>query len=165
MVALMHPDPRVDALRDLFRELMGLDQVNRLLSGMISGVDVAYDVGLPDAPLAGRLAPDLVLRTADRVTRLSRLQHAGAALFVDLADRSDLRAVAAGRSAVVTGTAEHFPDTDALLIRPDGYVAWSARGRTDDPVTLAAALDRWLGPPAEDVLAVSDTGRRCSGDR
>ncbi|GAA0958885.1 FAD-dependent monooxygenase [Kribbella koreensis] len=147
-VALMQPDPRVDWLRDLFRELMGLDQVNEYLGRMISGMDVAYDVGLPDAPLAGELAPDLRLKTSDGITSVARLQHEGKAFLLDLAGRSDLQAVAAGRSdrlTVLTANASSWVGTDALLVRPDGYVAWSARGRDDDPITLDRAIARWFG--------------------
>jgi hypothetical protein len=72
-------------------------------------------------------------------------------LLLDLAGRTDLQAVADGRPdqlAVVSASAGSWVGTDALLVRPDGYVAWSARDRDDDPITLDRAITRWFGPAA-----------------
>jgi hypothetical protein len=50
--------------------------------------------------------------------------------------------------AVVSANTDASVGTDALLVRPDGYVAWSARGRDDDPISLDRAITRWFGPAA-----------------
>ncbi|MFI6595278.1 FAD-dependent monooxygenase [Nonomuraea sp. NPDC050536] len=139
--ALANPDPAVDPLRELFAELMGLDQVNEYLGGMISGVDTVYCVG---APGAGWMLPDVALKTSDGPVRLVELLRAGRPLLLDLAGRDDLVAEAAGwrdRVEVVRATAEL--DVDAVLVRPDGYVAWIPN-RSSYP--LREALERWFGP-------------------
>ncbi|MDI6105458.1 FAD-dependent monooxygenase [Actinoplanes sp. NEAU-A12] len=151
-LALMNPDPAVDPLRDLFADLMRFDPVNRLLGGMISGMDVAYDVGRPDDPLAGRMAPRLRLVDAGGShTTLARLLHDGTGLLLDLADRPELRAAAAdwgGRVRVVAAKADGEPPAEALLVRPDGYVAWSAAAdRPAGPDELRIALTTWFGLP------------------
>ncbi|NRQ31006.1 polyketide oxidase [Nonomuraea sp. NN258] len=138
--ALANPDPAVDPLRELFAELMRFDEVNEHLSGMISGVRTAYDVGVPGA---GRMAVDLELKTGDGPVTLVELLRAGRPLLLDLAGRDDLVAEAAGwagRVDVVRASAAH--PADALLIRPDGYVAWTSEA-TGHP--LRAALERWFG--------------------
>ncbi|MFI7112136.1 FAD-dependent monooxygenase [Nonomuraea sp. NPDC050227] len=138
--ALAHPDPAVDPLRELFAELMRFDQVNEYLSGMIAGVDTAYDVGVPGA---GRMAPDLAVKTAGGVVRTAELLRGGRALLLDLGGRDDLVAAAApwaDRLEIVRGGAEH--DAEALLVRPDGYTAWTSEARGHP---LEAALARWLG--------------------
>ncbi|MFI6292185.1 FAD-dependent monooxygenase [Nonomuraea sp. NPDC050790] len=143
--ALANPDPSVDPLRELFAELMGLDEVNAYLSGMISGVDTAYDVGVPGA---GRMLADLAIKTDDGDVRLAELLRFGRPLFLDLAGRDDLAdAVAGWPVEVVRGRAEH--EAEALLVRPDGYVAWTSRAGTD---TLGEALGRWFKPVTDDYL-------------
>lgn len=150
-LALMDPDPRIDALRELFTELMGLDEVNARLSTMISGVGVTYPMGARAGdPLAGRMVPSLPLKTADGPTTLAVLLHDGRPLLLDLADNAGLRAAAApwaDRVTLVTATTDGDGwDTGALLLRPDGYAAWSALGDGRDAEALRAALTRWFGP-------------------
>ncbi|WP_406318981.1 FAD-dependent monooxygenase [Streptosporangium sp. NBC_01639] len=134
--ALADPDPRIDPLRELFADLMGLDQVNDYLGSMISGTGTAYDVGHPGA---GRLVPDLELTTAGGVVTLVELLRAGRPLF--LGDRDDLLDVVA-RWAHRVDTVE--VSCEPILVRPDGYAAWSAPG---DASTLRTALYRWFGEP------------------
>jgi 2-polyprenyl-6-methoxyphenol hydroxylase-like FAD-dependent oxidoreductase len=151
--ALMNPDPAVDPLRELFFEMMGLEQVNAYLGGMISGLEVRYDLGDNSDPLVGRLAPDLALTTPHGGVRLAELLHPGRPLLLDLADRADVRDTALGwadRVDIVRATADQQLTRDAILVRPDGYVAWSARtgGRpVGDQVRLKQALTRWFGAP------------------
>ncbi|ACZ91413.1 FAD-dependent monooxygenase [Streptosporangium roseum] len=147
--ALADPDPGVDPLRELFAELMRLDQVNDHLSAMISGTATAYDVGHPGA---GRLAPDTELKTADGAITLVELLRAGRPLFLcppdggadgagpDGGERpADVAAEWAGRVDTVRAA-----QCEPRLIRPDGYVAWCLPG---DAATLRAALRRWFGEP------------------
>ncbi|MBB0243080.1 NAD(P)-binding protein [Streptomyces alkaliphilus] len=149
-VALMNPDPGTDALRELFAELMHMPSVNEYLSGMISGTAVRYDMGVPGDRLAGSLAPDLPLKTGTSETSLATLLHSGRPVLLDLDNRAELREAAAGwsdRVTVVTATAD-TPPAPALLVRPDGYTAWSAADVPADPGNLTDALHRWFGEPA-----------------
>ena len=149
-VALMNPDPRTDALRELFRELMHLDDVNAYLSGMISGTDVAYDLGEPGDVFAGTFAPDLRLKTAEAPVRLAELLRGGRAVLLDFADRAELRDTAAewaGRVNVVSAAPEETVNAEALLVRPDGYLAYSACGKAGEAARLRASLTRWFGTP------------------
>lgn len=149
-VALMDPDPRTDALRELFSELMRFDEVNTYLSAMVTGTGVTYDTGArPADPLAGRLVPSLPLKTADGPATLAELLHDGRPLLLDLAGHTGLRTVAApwaDRVDVVTATAATGAwGADAVLLRPDGYAVWSALGDDRDAEELRAALTRWFG--------------------
>ncbi|WP_069739540.1 FAD-dependent monooxygenase [Streptomyces sp. EN27] len=149
-VALMDPAPRTDALRELFAELMHFDEVNDHLSSMITGTSLVYDMGLRrDAPLVGRLAPDITLTTAGGTTTLAGLLHTARPVLLDLADHAGLRESAApwhDRVDVVTATTDEPLGTTALLVRPDGYTAWSGRGDRRDGPELRDSLTRWFGP-------------------
>ncbi len=148
-VALMNPDARTDALRELFAALMHIPDVNAYLSGMISGTSVGYDVGRPDDPLAGLLAPDLPLKTASAHTSVAALLSSAQPLLLDFADRADLRAAARPwqpRVVTVPAVAD-APPADALLVRPDGYTAWSTAAADGSAGSLTTALRRWFGEP------------------
>ena len=150
-VALMDPDPRTDALRELFTELMRFDEVNAHLSTMITGAGVVYPVGgRADDPLAGRMVPSLPLKTAEGTTTLAELLHDARPLLLDLSDDNALRAVAdpwTDRVRVVVATpAGDAGGAGAVLVRPDGYAVWSALGDHRDAGSLRAALTRWFGP-------------------
>ncbi|MGW3159085.1 FAD-dependent monooxygenase [Streptomyces sp. NPDC001089] len=144
--------PESQPLRELFAELIGLDSVKRHLAGVVSHLDVRYDLGDDGHPLVGRRLPPRALETAAGEVRTPDLLHPAQGLLLDLADDSGPRAAAArwkDRVTVVTGTPrdpDAFGGATALLVRPDGYVAWAATG-TGEPT---AALHRWFGAPEGD---------------
>lgn len=153
----------MEPLRAVLAELLAYPEVQRHLVGMITGLDIRYDVG-SDHPLAGRRVPGVDLVTANgRPPKTSTFEVLGAArgVLLDLADSASLRQAAAGwadRVEVITAApvAESpLDDVDALLLRPDGYVAW-AGSSGQDADGLSAALIRWFGLQASrTVLPVS----------
>jgi hypothetical protein len=100
--------------------------------------------------LIGTFAPDLTLQADRGATSLAELMHTGRPVFLDLADRSDLRETARDwrhRIDIHTAETDHRP-ADALLIRPDAHIAWAAT--VDEPTdtaapTLREALSGWFG--------------------
>lgn len=144
--ALAHPGPEVSALRDLFTELLEFPPVTAHIAHLMAGSDVRYETGC-DHPMAGRLAPDLTLTTAAGTRRLADLLHPAHPICVEFSGGTVLSAVADGWSDRVDTVTAGCPETTAtaLLIRPDGYVAWASdTGRADG---LTDALTRWFGPP------------------
>ena len=154
-VALTRPgDARLDALRDTVSDLLSMDEPRERYAAMMSGLDIHYQLG-EGHPLLGRRMPDLDLVTAQGPRRVFTLLHEAKPVLLNLgepggfditpwADRVQLL------DADFDGTWElpalgDVPAPAAVLIRPDGYVAWVGEG-TDDG--LADALTRWFGPPA-----------------
>ena len=153
-VALSRVDERSLALRAAMFELLAMDEPRRRVAGMISGLDVSYDLG-EGHPLVGRRMPDVDLQTAEGPTRAFSLLHDARPVLLDLggaagfdlgpwADR--VRAVAATCDGPwelpVLGEVAAPP---AVLIRPDGHVAWVGDGT--DP-ELPGALSTWFGAAA-----------------
>ena len=157
--ALVTPDDRHDALRAAVTELLVLDEPRKRIAGMISGLDVAYDLG-EGHPLLGRRMPDLDLQTDAGPTRVFALLHGARPLLLNLgsprgfdiapwADRVrwvDAESVDRAQAGVwdlpVLG---EVPAPPAVLIRPDGHVAWA--GDLADE-RLPSALTTWFGEPA-----------------
>ncbi|HEV2809505.1 MAG TPA: FAD-dependent monooxygenase [Acidimicrobiales bacterium] len=150
-VALSRPDERHQALRDTMTELLGMDEARRSIAGMLSGLDIHYDLG-EGHPLLGRRMPDLDLHTPRGPTRLFALLHDARPVLLDLgesfgfdispwADR--VRLVHASHNGTwelpVVG---EIPVPPAVLIRPDGHVAWA--GDLSDQ-ELPRALGTWFG--------------------
>jgi 2-polyprenyl-6-methoxyphenol hydroxylase-like FAD-dependent oxidoreductase len=139
----------LDPLREVFTELLGYPEVQRHLAGMVTGLDIRHDVGPGTHPLLGRRLPDADLLAGDRKTTTYELLAAGRAVLLDLGDDRALRDEAAGwadRVETVTATRPDAADhSHALLVRPDGYVAWAGPGAGAPP--LSAALGRWFGAP------------------
>ncbi|MEZ0365312.1 FAD-dependent monooxygenase [Mycobacterium sp. pUA109] len=144
-LALMAPGPEVAALRALFGELTQTPDAAVHLARLLAGSDTRYDLG-DDHPLSGYLVPELTLSDGRRVAEAMR---AARPLLLDLTggvfaesvpgwtDRLDVAKVTSSDTAAA-----------ALLIRPDGYVAWAADdARPDDVDRLHAALTRWFGAP------------------
>jgi 2-polyprenyl-6-methoxyphenol hydroxylase-like FAD-dependent oxidoreductase len=152
-VALMRVDDRTEALRDTVSELLSMDEPRKRFAAMMSGLDIHYDLG-DGHPLLGRRMPDLDVETADGPLRVFTLLHdarplllsfgeAGAFEIAAWADR--VRLIDAGYAGPwelpALGT---VPAPGAVLVRPDGYVAWVG-DRTQ--VGLEDALTTWFGPP------------------
>ena len=148
------PDERIKALGDAVAELLGTEESRKRFAGVMSGLDIRYDLG-EGHPLLGRRMPDLELTTADGAIRVFTLLHAARPLLLNLgvpgavdagawADR--VRSVDAtypgGWELPVIG---EVPPPSAVLVRPDGYVAWVCDAV---PTGLAEALFAWFGPPA-----------------
>ncbi|MFF9351850.1 FAD-dependent monooxygenase [Streptomyces sp. NPDC014734] len=151
-VALMRPGPHVDALRDLMGELLDeVDEANAFFGRMMGGLDNRHVMPYADGaseeamPLLGRPVPDL--RLADG-SSLSDLATTGRGIL--LAPAAGPGAAWAHRVDLVTaGPAreEAHRGIAALLIRPDGIVAWSAgTGTEPDHALLEKALTTWFGP-------------------
>jgi 2-polyprenyl-6-methoxyphenol hydroxylase-like FAD-dependent oxidoreductase len=147
--ALIAPGSDVTALRELFTELLRDKETVRHIADMMSGADIRYDTG-DTHPLAGRWAPDLVLHNGNRPVRLAELTRTARPLLLDLTEDGTLAKELSGthdRVDAVTARAEDAPAT-ALLLRPDGYVAWASSAPRPDRAALRAALARWFGAAA-----------------
>jgi hypothetical protein len=153
-VALMRPDDRTDALRDSVAELLSMDEPRRRFAAMMSGLDVHYDLG-EGHPLLGRRMPDLDVLTADGPLRVFTLLHAARPVLLNLGEPGAFDITPwADRVPLVEASYDGTWELPALgpvaapsavLIRPDGYVAWVGDGTQ---VGLADALTTWFGPPA-----------------
>jgi 2-polyprenyl-6-methoxyphenol hydroxylase-like FAD-dependent oxidoreductase len=151
--ALMRADDRMEALRDTVSELLSMDEPRKRFAAMMSGLDIHYDLG-DGHPLLGRRMPDLDLVTANGPLRVFTLLHDARPVLLNLgepggfditpwADRVQLLdAEYEGAWELPVIGAVTAPT--AVLIRPDGYVAWVG-DRTQ--LGLADALSTWFGPP------------------
>ncbi|WP_138444132.1 FAD-dependent monooxygenase [Sinomonas susongensis] len=157
-VALSRIGERTDALRDIVAELLSMDEPRKRIAGMMSGLDIHYELG-EGHPLLGRRMPDLDLATANGPTRVFSLLHGARAVLLNLGKPG----------AFGTGTVDVSPWADriklvdaeyrglwqlpvlgavtapsAVLIRPDGHVAWAGDGSGEG---LREAMTTWFGPP------------------
>ncbi|GAA4027562.1 FAD-dependent monooxygenase [Arthrobacter methylotrophus] len=152
-VALRRPDERTKAVGELMAELLSMEEPRRHFAAMMSGLDIHYDLG-EGHPQLGRRMPDLDVVTADGPRRVFTLLHDARPVLLNLgepgsiditpwSDRVELiDATYAGTWELPVLGVVTVPT--AVLIRPDGYVAW-----VDDPARrgLADALTTWFGPP------------------
>ena len=154
-VALRRPDERTEALRETIAELLTADEPRRRFAAMMSGLDIHYDLG-DGHPLLGRRMPDLDLVTADGPLRVFTLLHDARPVLLNLgepgafditpwADRVRLIDATYGGAWELPALGAVTAPT-AVLIRPDGYVAWVAEDLTHPG--LPDALTTWFGPPA-----------------
>jgi 3-(3-hydroxy-phenyl)propionate hydroxylase len=152
---LMRPsEPRLDALRDTVGDLLSMDEPHKRYGAMMSGLDIHYDLG-EGHPLLGRRMPDLDLVTADGPLRVFTLLHAARPVLLNLGESGGFDiAPWADRVRVVDAGFEGKWELPALgeveapgavLIRPDGYVAWVG---DQAQAGLAGALTTWFGPAA-----------------
>jgi hypothetical protein len=151
--ALQRQDDRSRALGDLVSELASMEEPRKRLAGLISGLDIHYELG-EGHPLLGRRMPDLDLVSADGPLRVFTLLHGARPVLLNLgvpgsfditswADRVQLiDAEYAGEWELPVVGAVTAPI--AVLIRPDGYVAWVG---DQTEVGLPEALTTWFGSP------------------
>jgi hypothetical protein len=116
--------------------------VAKHMAALLAGSDLSYDVG-DDHPLSGRLVPDLTLEDGRRV---AELLHDARPVLLDLIGIADAVHGWADRVDIVSAAIDD-PPAAAMLIRPDGYIAWAASTfGTGEQAGLRAALERWFGP-------------------
>jgi 2-polyprenyl-6-methoxyphenol hydroxylase-like FAD-dependent oxidoreductase len=136
-LALTSPGPNVTALRTLFGEMLTDTATLRRVADLMSGAEVRYGDGDGHA-LTGRWLPDLTLRTDDGPRRVTELLRTARPLLLTRT---------AGAAKAWDGRVEEVVTADApaeaVLVRPDGYVAWAG----DDPAALEDALGAWFGRP------------------
>ncbi|HVF53868.1 MAG TPA: FAD-dependent monooxygenase [Actinomycetota bacterium] len=171
--ALMRPaDARLEALRATMAELLSMDEPRKRYAGMLSGLDIHYDLG-EGHPLLGRRMPDLDLVTADGPRRVFTLLHDARPVLLNLGEPGAMappRAVLASlpapspsrfdigpwadRIQMIDATHDGpwelpvigaVPAPTAVLIRPDGYVAWVGELTQTG---LPDALTNWFGRPS-----------------
>jgi 3-(3-hydroxy-phenyl)propionate hydroxylase len=151
---LRRPDDRVNALRETVSEFLGMDEPRRRLAAEMTGLDIHYDLG-DGHPLLGRRMPDLDLVTANGPLRVFTLLHEGRPVLLNLGESGDFEITPwADRVQLIhvtyVGTWELpvlgvVTAPTAVLIRPDGYVAWVGESTH---LGLTDALTTWFGPPA-----------------
>jgi len=152
-VALRRPDERIKAVGDTISELLSMDEPRKRFAAMMSGLGIHYDLG-EGHPLLGRRMPDLDLVTANGPLRVFTLLHDARPVLLNLgepgglditpwADRAQLIDAKYGGAWELPALGT-VPAPTAVLIRPDGYVAWVG---DLTQVGLADALTTWFGPP------------------
>jgi 2-polyprenyl-6-methoxyphenol hydroxylase-like FAD-dependent oxidoreductase len=152
--SLLLPDDRVKTLGDTIAELLSMDEPRRRFGARMSGLDIHYDLG-EGHPLLGRRMPDLDLVTANGPLRVFTLLHDARPVLLNLGGSGGFDiAPWAGRVQLIdaeyVGTWElpalgEVAAPTAVLIRPDGYVAWV--GDLTEGLGLADSLTTWFGPP------------------
>lgn len=152
-VAIRRPDARTAALRDTIAEFLMTEDARARFAAMMFGLDIHYDLG-EGHPLLGRRMPDLDLATTSGATRLFTLLHDARPVLLNLGDPNTLD-INPWAERVKLADAEYtgrwelpvlgeVPAPTAVLIRPDGYVAWVGERDKAGPED---ALIQWFGTP------------------
>jgi len=142
-VVLMRPDPASRALRAIVEDLMDTPDGATYMAGRVRGIGLRYELG-DGHPLVGGSAPDFAFEDG---TRLGELMRDGRAFLLDFSGQAPLHQLAerhAGRLRYVAARADEDFGLAALLVRPDGIVAWAA-GVEPDAEQAARAAAAWLG--------------------
>jgi 3-(3-hydroxy-phenyl)propionate hydroxylase len=151
-VALRTPGERMAALSETLSELLTMDEPRRRFGAMMSGLDIHYDLG-EGHPLLGRRMPDLDVVTIDGPVRVFELLHDAGPVLLNFGKKIDI-SLCAQRVSVVEGAYAGVWELPvfgvvsaprAVLIRPDGYVAWVGDGTVTG---LSDALTAWFGAPS-----------------
>nr|UPI48937.1 FAD dependent 4+2 cyclase [Micromonospora sp.] len=150
-VALLHPLSAVAPLRQVMTELLAYEAVNEHFVRMVGGLDIAYDLPYEGGhPLLGRRLPQAAVTTGSGEVPVARLMQTGRGLLLEFAADCARTAEAAGwagRVESVTASATPEIEATALLLRPDGRIAW-ATSEPSGAGGLATALSTWFGDPA-----------------
>jgi 2-polyprenyl-6-methoxyphenol hydroxylase-like FAD-dependent oxidoreductase len=153
--ALMSQLDKVGPLREILAGLIAFDDVNEYLVKMVGGLDVKYQMegqalAAPAGPFVGRRLADVPLTTGRETTSVARLLEPGHGLLLNFADDASLRRLTAGCADRLDYVmAEPTPELGvaAMLVRPDGRVAWSSRPGGVWGTGLSAAIHQWFGEP------------------
>jgi 2-polyprenyl-6-methoxyphenol hydroxylase-like FAD-dependent oxidoreductase len=149
--ALNGPGERIDALRDTVADLLSMPEPRMRIAAMMCGLDIRYDLG-EGHPLLGRRMPDLDLRTLAGPTRVFALLHQARGILLKFSGQAWDFDITPWSHRVSMFDAHYsgawklpvlgeVTAPDAVLVRPDGYVAWVGDGTT---AGLPEALNRWF---------------------
>ena len=142
-VAVIRPDPHARAIAAIMRDLIATKDGTSYFIEKISGVSLQYDLG-GGHPLIGRSAPDFELEDGNR---LGNLLHDGRGLLLDFASSDFLTTICDGledRLRYVRKRAKDDKGLSALLVRPDGFVAWAADA-APNAAAVKESIQRWFG--------------------
>jgi 2-polyprenyl-6-methoxyphenol hydroxylase-like FAD-dependent oxidoreductase len=144
-VAIMRPDPQSGAMRDLVANLMQLDDVNRLIGEMTSGLSIRYDLG-SERDEVGRLIGDKPIGRGEAQVSLYDVMRDGVGVLLDASTEGKASRLAAACTPRICCVAV---DTGpSMLIRPDACIAWIGEENSTDG--LEEALRRWFEPTVDD---------------
>ncbi len=157
MTALQRGDERSMALVEAVSELAKMDEARIYLAGIVSGLDIRYDLG-EGHPLLGRRMPDLDIKTTAGPRRVFELLHEARPVLISFEQPGTLEAAGgwADRVQLVDATYDGGWELPVIgqvtapggaVVRPDGYVAWVGQN-AGDVTGLADALTTWFGPPS-----------------
>jgi 2-polyprenyl-6-methoxyphenol hydroxylase-like FAD-dependent oxidoreductase len=142
-VAIMRPNPHARAIATVIRDLMQTKEGTTYFVEKISGISVRYNLG-GNHPLIGRSAPDFEFEDG---TRLGALLHDGRGVLLDLGPSQGLSALSQTQSErlkYVCAKAKDSKGLTAVLVRPDGFVAWATESNPN--VSEAEqSIARWFG--------------------
>ncbi len=150
-LGLFRPGPEVTAQRELFSELLTDRDTVRRVSDLLSGADNRYAMGTDTHPLVGYWVPDFAVTNDGRTRRIAELARDGRPLLVDLTENSTVAAAFTATQEQLTMAAGRPVGeiaATAVLVRPDGYVAWASSQSSPDADALdqlRGALRQWFG--------------------
>ncbi len=150
-LALFRPGPEVTALRELFAELLTDPNNVRRISDLLSGADIRYNMGTDTHPLVGRWVPDFSVASTGGTQRIAELARDGRPMLVDLTESGSVAAALINIKDQLTITAGRPVGeiaAAAVLVRPDGYVAWASSQSSPSPDEvreLRRVLAHWFG--------------------
>ena len=145
-VALMRPNRHSRALEAILRDLIDTRDGATYFAERVWGVSLRYDLG-EEHPLVGRSCPDFELEDG---TRLGTLLRDGNGLLLDFGRQASLQALDGlwgDHVRYVASDAKDRLGLSALLVRPDGFVAW-ASDTTPNPEEVTRAAARWFASPS-----------------
>lgn len=147
-LALIRPGSEVTALRQLLAELLDDPDNVRRLGDLLSGADYRLPTETDAHPLVGYWVPDLALESRTGTTRIAELARDGRPVLIDLTAGGEVAAATssiADRVTVAAATPVQSVPATALLVRPDGYVAWASSSKTPEVQPLHRVLRYWFG--------------------
>src|ERR1700744_514727 len=138
----MNPEPAARALNAIIRDLMNTRDGATYFAARVWGINIHYDFG-SDHPLTGRSVPNFEFKDG---TRMGELMHNGSGKLLDFDGNTSLKTLAGkyGKQLkYVSGNAKDQLGLSAVLIRPDGIIAWAADSEPNHD-ELQKAVDRWF---------------------
>ena len=141
-VAIMRPDPHARALNAIIRDLMNTHDGATYIAGRVWGVFTHYNLG-GDHPLVGQSVPNFEFEDG---TKIGELMHDGQGLLLDFDMNASLKTLASehgDRMKYVSGRTKEQLGLSAVLIRPDGIIAWASESEPDEQL-IGQAVALWF---------------------